>query len=133
VSCTLDCINPSLLSAADLSTRLATLLALVVQANSTHAKNVYLQTFTSVQALFERFPAGISVSDPKTKQALENLFFDPSYEGLSEAMRMKRAEALVAVSKVSGCEWVVERVRVEVEGGERSPVVRAVLAKAGKE
>jgi proteasome component ECM29 len=64
---------------------------------------------------------------------LGKLLFEPTYEGLPEAMRMKRAEALVVITKVESCKWVVERVRPEVEGGERSGVVRGVLARVGKE
>ena len=48
-------------------------------------------------------------------------------------MRLKRAEALVVVARVGGCGWVGEMVRGEVEGGERSVVVRGVLGRVGKE
>lgn len=60
------------------------------------------------------------------------MLFDPSFEGLPEAIRMKRAEALVAIGKVKGCDWVVEKVKPEVGGAERSAVVRAILAKVGR-
>jgi proteasome component ECM29 len=73
-----------------------------------------------------------SIADAKVKEPLEKLLFDATFEGLPEAMRMKRAEALVVIGKVKGCEWVVEKVRSEVEGGERSAVVRGVLGKVGK-
>jgi proteasome component ECM29 len=63
---------------------------------------------------------------------LEKLLFDVSFEGLPEAMRMKRAEALVDVAKVGGCGWIIDRAKPEVEGGERSPGVRSVLGKVGK-
>jgi proteasome component ECM29 len=94
---------------------------------------VHLTTFTALHALFERLPADVPLADPKAKEALEKLLFEPTYEGLPEAMRMKRAEALVVIAKVQSCKWVVERVRPEIEGGERSPVVRGVLGKVGKE
>lgn len=45
---------------------------------------------------------------------------------------MKRAEALVAVGKIKECAWVVEMVKPEVDGGERSAFVRGVLGKVGK-
>jgi proteasome component ECM29 len=48
-------------------------------------------------------------------------------------MRQKRAEALVQIGKVKGCDWVAEKVKPEAEGGERSPVVRAILNKVGKQ
>lgn len=72
------------------------------------------------------------LADLKIKTALEKLLFDTSFEGLPEAMRMKRADALVAVGKSKDCGWVAEKVRPEVEGGERSAFVRGVLAKVGK-
>ncbi|KAF1965015.1 ARM repeat-containing protein [Bimuria novae-zelandiae CBS 107.79] len=123
--------NPTLLSTPVLSTHLSTLLSLIVKANATHAKNVHLAIFTSLHDLFDRLPAATAV-DGKAIQALEKLLFDPSFEGLPEAMRMKRAEALVVIAKMGGCEWVVEKVRPEAEGGERSSGVRGVLAKVGK-
>ena len=58
--------------------------------------------------------------------------FEPRFEGLPEAMRMKRAEALVAVGRVRGCEWILEKIKPEVDGGERSALVRNMLAKVGK-
>jgi proteasome component ECM29 len=72
------------------------------------------------------------LDDAKARDALEKLLLEPTYEGLPEAMRVKRAEALVVVARVKGCEWVGESVEKEVDG-ERSPVVRGVLAKVGKE
>jgi proteasome component ECM29 len=71
--------------------------------------------------------------DSKAKSTLEKILFEPTYEGLPEAMRLKRAEALVAVGKVQGCEWVAEKARPEAEGTERSVAVREILAKIGKE
>lgn len=123
--------NSELLEPQALSTLLSTLLPLLVKANTTRAKDIHLATFISLHALFERLPAGIMIEE-KAKVAPEKLFFDPSFEGLPEAMRMKRAEALVSLSKLGGCEWVVEKVNPEVEGGERSIVVRGVLSKIGK-
>jgi proteasome component ECM29 len=127
-------LSPSitLLSPQALSAHLSTLLPLVVKANSTHAKDIHLKTFTSLQSLFERLPTDIAIST-QAKEALEKLMFDPSFEGFPEAMRLKRAEALTAVGSASGCGWIAEKVKAEVDGGERSPVVRAVLAKVGKE
>ena len=133
MSCTLDSINASLATSPYLQPLLATSLALVLRANSTHSKDIHIKTFTTIQALFSRLPSETSFDDPEIKKSLESLFFDPRYEGLPEAMRLKRAEALVAVTKVKGCEWVVEKVKPEVEGGERSAVVRGVLSKVGKE
>jgi proteasome component ECM29 len=124
--------NTTILSPQALSAHLSTLLPLIVKANSTHAKDIHLKTFTSLHSLFERLPTETSI-DEKAKGALEKLMFDPSFEGLPEAMRMKRAEALVVVGKASGSGWVAEKVKAEVDGGERSPVVRAVLAKIGKQ
>jgi proteasome component ECM29 len=104
---------------------------LIVKANSTHAKDVNLTTFNSLQGLFERVPADIT-SGLDEKATLEKLLFDQTFEGLPEAMRQKRAEALVALAKIKGTEWVVERIRPEIEGGERSPQVRGTLEKVGK-
>lgn len=70
--------------------------------------------------------------DDKAKGALEKLMFDPSFEGLPEAMRSKRAEALVVIARVNGCSWVADKVKPEADGAERSPVVRGILAKVGK-
>lgn len=89
--------------------------------------------FTSIQSLFERLPADTPLDDGQAKNNLEKLLFDPTFEGLPEAMRMKRAEALVEIGKVKSCVWIVEKVRAEVEGGERSALVRGVLGKIGKE
>ncbi|KAL1595663.1 proteasome component M29 [Paraconiothyrium brasiliense] len=124
--------NTALLTPQALNTHLSTLLPLIVKANSTHAKDIHVTTFTSLQALFERLPTDVMVND-QAKEALEKLLFDPSFEGLPEAMRMKRAEALVIVAKVGGCGWVGGKVKPEVGGGERSAVVRGVLAKVGKQ
>lgn len=93
---------------------------------------MHLTTFTSLKDLFESLPADQPFKEQGIKQALEKILFDTSFEGLPEAMRMKRAEALVAVGKVKECEWVVEKVRPEFEGGERSAFVRGVLGKVGK-
>jgi proteasome component ECM29 len=123
--------NPTLLSGQALSKHLSVLLSLLVKANSTHAKDVHLTTFTSLHTLFESMSTDITI-EAKGKEALEKLLFDPSFEGLPEAMRTKRAETLVVASKIGGCEWISEKVKPEVEGGERSPVVRGVLAKVGK-
>lgn len=123
--------NTTLLSGQSLSTHLSTILSLIVKANKPRAKNIHLTTFTSLNELFERLHTSTAI-DTRSKEALEKLLFDPSFEGLPEAMRMKRAEALVVIAKVTGCEWVSEKVKPEVEGGERSPVVRGVLAKVGK-
>ncbi|KAJ4344658.1 proteasome component M29 [Didymosphaeria variabile] len=124
--------NTTLLSTQALTAHLSTLLPLIVKANSTRAKDIHLKTFTSLQALFERLPSDITVNE-EAKEALEKLLFDPSFEGLPEAMRVKRAEALIVVAKVGGCRWVADKVKPEVDGGERSAVVRGVLAKVGKE
>lgn len=94
---------------------------------------MHLTAFTSLHALFKRLPADLPLTDAKAKDALGKLLFEPTYEGLPEAMRMKRAEALVVIANVQSCRWVVERLGAEVEGGERSPVVRGVLTKVGKE
>jgi proteasome component ECM29 len=133
VACLLDAPNTTKLSAAELATRLSSIFPLVVKANSTHAKDVHLKTFTSLTSLFDPVPADLEITDAQAKTALEKILFDPSFEGLPEAMRVKRAEALVAVGKLKGCGWVAEKVKPEVEGGERSALVRGVLAKVGKE
>jgi proteasome component ECM29 len=124
--------NPAKLSAANLSERLASsLLPLVVKANSTHAKDVHLMTFTSISSVFEHAPEGLSLGDTQAKTALEKILFEPTYEGLPEAMRLKRAEALVAVARIHGCEWVAEKARPEMEGTERSAAVKGILAQIG--
>ncbi|KAF1996134.1 ARM repeat-containing protein [Amniculicola lignicola CBS 123094] len=132
VSALLNAPNTNLLSPADLSKRITSVLNFAVKANSTHAKDVYLTTFTSLQSLFGRLPTETTLSDAAAKTALEKLLFDPTFEGLPEAMRMKRAEALVTISKVNGFEWIVEKVQPEVAGGERSVGVRGVLGNVGK-
>ncbi|KAF2749465.1 ARM repeat-containing protein [Sporormia fimetaria CBS 119925] len=133
VSVLCDSLNLLQVSTMESSTNLEDVLPMIVKANSTHAKDVHLATFTAVGELFERvYRHGVVIWE-KAKAALEKIFFDPSFEGLPEAMRMKRGEALVKVSKCVGCEWVVERVKPEVEGGERSPVVRGVLGKIEKQ
>lgn len=123
--------NTELIKPQALSALLSTLLPLVAKANTTRAKDIHLTTFTSLHALFERLPAGTTIEE-KAKVTLEKLLFDPSFEGLPEAMRTKRAEALVSLSKLEGCEWVSDRVKPEVDGGERSAVVRGLLSKIGK-
>ncbi|KAF2265666.1 major component of the proteasome [Lojkania enalia] len=132
VSSLLDSLNPSKLSAPKLSERMTSILLLAVKANSTHARDIHLTTFKSLQSLFDRIPKDAPLADPRVKSALEKLLFDPSFEGLPEAMRLKRAEALLVVGKSKDCVWVAERVTPEVEGAERSAVVRGVLAKVGK-
>jgi proteasome component ECM29 len=109
------------------------ILPRAIKINSTHARDVHLATFTSLHSLFDRVPSDLPLQDAKVKEALEKLLFDATFEGLPEAMRQKRAEALVAIGKVKELSvWVAERAKVEAEGGERSAGVRAVLAKAGK-
>jgi proteasome component ECM29 len=95
---------------------------------------VYLTTFTSLHALFERLPTDLDLSDG-AKDALQKLLFEPTYEGLPETMRLRRAEALVVVAKVRSCRWVGEMVREEIvgEGVERSAVVRGVLGSVERE
>jgi proteasome component ECM29 len=115
-----------------LSKRLSTLLPLVAKANSTHDKNVHLTTFTSIKDLFEGLSAEQPLKEEEIRQALEKILFQTSFEGLPEAMRMKRAEALVTVGQVNECGWIVEKVRPEAEGAERSAFVRGVLGKVGK-
>ncbi|CAI6341703.1 unnamed protein product [Periconia digitata] len=141
VTLLLSSLNPTKLSSPNLTAHLRNALALAVRANSTRARNVHLATFTSLHALFARLSAQataaegnktVSVGDDvKAKESLEKLLFDASFEGLPEAMRMKRAEAIVETSKVDGCGWLVEKVKPEMDGGERSAGVRAVLGKAG--
>ncbi|KAF2109064.1 major component of the proteasome [Lophiotrema nucula] len=132
ISALLNAPNPDRLSPTDLSQRLATILPLVVKANTTHARDVHLTTFTSLQSLFERLPSDLLITDTKAKEALEKLMFNATFEGLPEAMRAKRAEALVVIGKVKSCGWVGEKVKPEAEGTERSATVRAILAKVGK-
>jgi proteasome component ECM29 len=132
VSALLDSLNVTKLSSTDLSARLTNVLPLVIKANSTHAKTIHLQTFKSLKSMFDRVPAVTDLSNGDIKTSLETLLFDASFEGLPEAMRTKRAETLVAIAKVNGCKWVVEKVKPEVDGGERSSVVRGTLAKVGK-
>jgi proteasome component ECM29 len=132
VSALFDAPNCSKLSSADLSKRITSMLPLVLRANAEHAKDVHLTTFRSVQAVFERLPTDL-VLDAKAKELLEKILFDSTYEGLPEAMRVKRAEALIKVAKVDSCKWIVDSVKPQVEGAERSPVVRGILAKVGKE
>ncbi|KAF2015929.1 ARM repeat-containing protein [Aaosphaeria arxii CBS 175.79] len=131
ISALSDAPNPNKLSPTELADRLTTILPLIAKANSTRAKDIHLKTFTSLLSLFERVPADLPLSDAKAKEALEKVLFDPTFEGLPEAMRLKRAEALVAIAKVKQCAWVVEKLKPEVGGGERSAAVRNVLAKAG--
>jgi proteasome component ECM29 len=124
--------NPAKLSAATFSQRLAdSIFPLVVKANSTHAKDVHLTTFTAISSLFEHTPEDLSLESDKVRNTLEKILFEPTYEGLPEAMRLKRAEALVAVGGVRGCEWVTEKVRPEIGSTERSAAVKKVLAKIG--
>ena len=131
ITATLLSLNPT--SGSSFSARLTTALNLAVRANSTHAKDVRLKTFTTLQTLFENIPDDVVLAKPEVKNGLERLLFDATFEGLPEAMRVKRAEALVTIAKVKGCTWIADKVRPEVEGVESSPVVRGVLAKVGKE
>lgn len=105
---------------------------MLLRANSTHARDIHLATFTSLQSLFERLPLDTPLSDAKAKDALQALLFDPSFEGLPEAMRVKRAEALVNIAKFKDCGSILTAVKSEADGGERSPAVRSILAKVGK-
>lgn len=125
--------NQAKLTPPDLCRRLVSILPLVVKANSNHAKEIRLTTFTSIQSFFEHVPADLSLENAQAKATLEKLLFNPSFEGLPEAMRMKRAEALAAVAKVKGCQWIIEMVKAEVCGGrEKSSGVRSVLATVGE-
>ncbi|KAF2730427.1 ARM repeat-containing protein [Polyplosphaeria fusca] len=132
VTCLLNAPNPSKNSSTELSTRLTTIFPMLVRANSTHARDIHLATFTSLQSLFERLPSDTQFSGPEAEDALKALLFDSSFEGLPEAMRLKRAEALVAIAKAKHCSWIIEAVKAEAEGGERSPAVRNILVKVGK-
>lgn len=128
VSTLLSSLHP-LLTSPTFSSALSTILPLILRANSTHAKNIHLTTFNSLQSLFLAASSDLSLTlNPEAQTAFEKILFDPTYEGLPEAMRLKRAEALVAIGKIKGCEWVGERVTEEMNG-ERSAVVKGVLAK----
>lgn len=133
VTALLNAPNPDKLSPPDLASRISSLLPLVLRANANHARDVHLATFNALKALFERLPPDLPLGDAEVNEGLEKLLFDPGFEGLPEAMRMKRAEALVEVARVRDCAWVVERVGGEVERRERSAVVRGVLGRVGKE
>ncbi|ORY12152.1 proteasome stabiliser-domain-containing protein [Clohesyomyces aquaticus] len=125
--------NTTRLSPSDLSTRLSTTLPLVARATSSHEKTTHLTSFTSLAALFAKVPKDTKLDKAEAKSALEKILFDPSFEGLPEVMRIKRVEALIEIGKVADCGWVVDMVKPEVEGKERSKGVRDVLAKVGKE
>lgn len=124
--------NESKLSPSQLTECLSSIFPLVVKANSTHAKDVHVTTFSSLHTLFEHMPSNLTLNED-AKVALDKLLFNAGFEGLPEAMRMKRAEAIVVICRATSCMWIVEKVRPEVEGAERAALVRAVLAKAGKE
>jgi proteasome component ECM29 len=90
---------------------------------------VHLTTFISLQELCSRLPPDFYAGNPGLKQSFEALLFDPAYEGLPEAMRIKRGETLCAMATVKGCEWVYDKIQMEIAQVEKSPVVIGVLEK----
>lgn len=124
---------PRLISSTDLIKTIDSILALAAQASSTHSRPVHLAAFESLKTLFDRLASvpDLELDSPDLDRSLSKLLFDPSFEGLSEAIRLKCAQAIVAVSKIEGVE-LKERVESEM-AREKSPVVRKELEKAGVE
>lgn len=98
-----------------------------------------MANFEAVQSLFDRIftqePTGSfsTGNEVQLKEVLESLLFDARYDGLSEAMRVKRAQAILAVAKLPERGFarglLGGKLGAEIES-ERSPVVRAELEKA---
>ncbi|KAF2280667.1 ARM repeat-containing protein [Westerdykella ornata] len=129
VSSLLSSLHP-LLTSSSFSSAFGDTLPLILRANSIHAKNIHLTTFTSLHALFLAAASDLSLAiEPEAKAAFEKILFDPTYEGLPETMRVTRAQALIAIGRIRGCKWAAERAAEEMNG-ERSLVVKGVLAQA---
>ncbi|KAK8218585.1 proteasome stabiliser-domain-containing protein [Phyllosticta capitalensis] len=128
-----NCIHPSHLpTAAELTPALLRSLSLVARINTLHSAQIHVAVFDNLPPLFE-LCASSPVDKVALRDVLKTLLFDPRYEGLSEAQRLKRAEAIVSVAKWLGAEegaWVRELVQQELGSGvERSGDVKKVLSK----
>ncbi|OCK83918.1 hypothetical protein K432DRAFT_379061 [Lepidopterella palustris CBS 459.81] len=127
-----DSINPKILQGDALTKALTEALSLAATAASTHSRPVHLAAFEALKSLFDRLApdAGLALSSPQLHASLQKLLFDSRFEGLSEAVRLKRAQAVVSLARCEGAGWARELVRGEVEGrAEKSAVVRGELGK----
>ncbi|KAH7062064.1 proteasome stabiliser-domain-containing protein [Macrophomina phaseolina] len=132
-------INPKLLQDTALSGAALRALSLVRKINTLPSNAIHVATFEALQSLFDRVfaqePTGSfsTGNEMQLKDVLEALLFDDRYDGLSEAMRIKRAQAMHALAKLPergfARSLLVGRLGKEIEQ-ERSPVVRAELEKA---
>ncbi|KAK7542415.1 proteasome stabiliser-domain-containing protein [Phyllosticta citribraziliensis] len=125
-------IQPAYLPTADqLTPTILRALSLTARLNTLHSPPIHVAVFENLGLLVEICGAS-DIDKSALRDVLQKLLFDPRYEGLSEAQRLKRAEAIVKVAKWLGDEgaWVKEMVGRELGSGtERSGDVKAVLAK----
>ncbi|KAK7521973.1 proteasome stabiliser-domain-containing protein [Phyllosticta citriasiana] len=122
---------PHLPTSDELTPAILRALSNTARLNNLHSPSIHVAVFENLCLLFE-ICGTADVDKAALRDVLQKLLFDPRYEGLSEARRLKRAEAIVSAAKWLGDEsaWVKEMVGRELAGGsERSGDVKAVLAK----
>lgn len=126
----------ALCASANLTT-LPRALQLAASANSVRSNNVQLALFEALLKMFERLVKdhpGFGQHVPaQVGTSLVSLIFDPRYNDLSEALRLKRSRMIVAVAQVAGLvqSALRERLPGEIES-EKSPPVRQELERAYK-
>ncbi|OJD31126.1 proteasome component [Diplodia corticola] len=132
-------INPKLLQDTALSGAALRFLDQARKLNTLPSNTIHVAVFEALQSLFDRVytqePTGSfsTGNEAQLKEALDALLFNARYDGLSEAMRVKRAQAIHALAKLPERGFarglLVGKLGPEIES-ERSPVVRAELEKA---
>lgn len=113
------------------SERLLKFFDLAIQANTAFSPTLQIATFDSLKELFAKLSA--AQTDAVVADKLVKLLFDPRSEGLSEAIRLKKAQAITAAAAYRENEKIkktlVACVAKEIST-ERSDVVKAELQKA---
>ncbi len=129
-----DKANPNRVDLPGIPAKLSTHLTAATKANSIQSPVVRLATFKALKSLFER----TAVSDIRLFQGqsqssgdeIRKLLFSTS-ESLSEVMRQKRSETILALAK-SDNEWpkILRTSLSDAMAGEISPIVRQNLDQA---
>ncbi|KAJ9645236.1 proteasome component M29 [Coniosporium tulheliwenetii] len=116
-------------------TSLPRALQLVASANSVRSNDVQLALFEALLKMFQRLgkdhPGFREHVSPQARITLASLIFDPRYNDLSEALRLKRSRMIGAAAEVAGLVQPVlkERLPGEIES-EKSLLVRQELERA---
>ncbi|KAK5008236.1 proteasome component M29 [Cryomyces antarcticus] len=128
-----DAINPKLLRASELSAKVLRVLDLIAKSETLQARSsvVELASFQALGKLFQK----LKNSEGEAVRAMQaemwakcsSLLFGPT--GSSEAIRLKRADAILALAELSQLFPTQSKLSTEI-ATEKSPAVRKVLEQA---